>query len=92
MRLVPMAATTLIKIFRKLGFIPARQKGSHLIIQHPDGRSTAIPIHGSKDIGPQLISGILKEAKISREEFFKLLKEILILLGIVARKDEKNAD
>ena len=92
MKLIPIAAIKLIKIFQKLGFVPVRQTGSHLILQHPDGRSVPIPIHAAKEIGPGLLSGILREAKVSREEFFKLLKEILVLLGMLLKGSEQNAD
>ncbi|MBI4177504.1 MAG: type II toxin-antitoxin system HicA family toxin [Candidatus Aenigmarchaeota archaeon] len=92
MRLVPIAAVKLVKILEKAGFQPARQVGSHLRLIHPDGRATTIAIHGSKEINPNILNGILKEAKISREEFFKLLKEILILLGILPPRHEKVSD
>ncbi len=92
MRLVPIAATTLIKILQKLGFNPVRQKGSHLILEHIDGRSIPIPIHGNKEIPPNLLKTILREAKLSREEFFKLLKEILILLSIMLERPKQNAN
>ncbi|MBI4167910.1 MAG: type II toxin-antitoxin system HicA family toxin [Candidatus Aenigmarchaeota archaeon] len=92
MRLFPIAAYKLIRILGKIGFRPVRQEGSHLRLIHPDGRSTTIPIHGAKDIDPNILGEILKQAKLSREEFFKLLKEILILFGIAAREkvNQKN--
>jgi len=34
-----------------------------------------IPVHPGKDIKPGLIRAIIREAGISREKFFKLLKE-----------------
>jgi len=34
-----------------------------------------IPVHPGKDIKPRLIRAIIKEAGLSREDFFKLLKE-----------------
>jgi len=52
----------------ELGFKPLRQKGSHVFYHHPDGRSTAIPFHGSCDIGPVLLNKILKEIKIDRKK------------------------
>lgn len=83
MRLIPIAAIKLIKILEKAGFKAVRQDGSHLRLIHPDGRATTVSIHGSKEIPPRLLNTILKEAKLGREEFFKLLKQILLLLGII---------
>ena len=34
-----------------------------------------IPVHPGKDIKPGLLRAIIKEAGLSREDFFKLLKE-----------------
>ncbi|MBI3412713.1 MAG: type II toxin-antitoxin system HicA family toxin [Candidatus Aenigmarchaeota archaeon] len=87
MRLVPIAAVKLIKLLEKIGFRAVRQKGSHLTLQHPDGRTTVVPIHPGKEISKGTLSGILKQANLSREEFFKLLKELLILLGIMPKRD-----
>ncbi len=81
MRLFPIAALKLIKVLEKIGFKPLRQTGGHLIVGHPDGRSVPIPVHG--EIRPALLNTILKQAKLNRDEFLKLLKEILILLGLV---------
>lgn len=67
---------------------PIRQNGGHLVVGHVNGRSIPIPVHG--EIRTNLLNGILKQAKLSRDEFFKLLKEILILLGIAAEKEERQ--
>jgi len=82
----------LLKILQKAGFQPVRQTGGHLILHHPDGRSIPVPIHGRKQVDPHLLGEILKQAKITRKEFFKLLREILILLGISLRRGEKNVN
>ncbi|MFB2968242.1 type II toxin-antitoxin system HicA family toxin [Aerosakkonema sp. BLCC-F183] len=52
-----------------MGFVKVRQKGSHARWQHPDGRSTTIPIHGNSEIGSWLFYEILKQLGISEEEF-----------------------
>ncbi|MBI4249271.1 MAG: type II toxin-antitoxin system HicA family toxin [Elusimicrobia bacterium] len=49
-----------------------RQKGSHAFYRHPDGRTTTLPHHG-RDIARPLMMEILREAKISPEEFAKKL-------------------
>jgi len=40
------------------------------------GTRTVVPVHAGKEVKPGLIRAIIKEAGISREKFFKLLKEI----------------
>jgi len=44
-------AEELEKAARRLGFVKARQKGSHARWVHADGRATTIPIHPSQEIG-----------------------------------------
>ncbi len=62
----------LLHIIKKLGFVEIRQKGSHLFLEHPDGRTTVIPMHD--EIGSGLLVKIIKEdLKISKEEFEKLV-------------------
>ncbi|HBA65617.1 MAG TPA: hypothetical protein DCZ48_05445, partial [Methylococcaceae bacterium] len=46
---------------------------SHHFVQHPDGRSTVVPIHAGETIGPGLISKILRDCELSREQLQKLL-------------------
>ena len=71
-RLIPISPKNLEKKIIKLGFRPVRQKGSHVFYKHPDGRTTSIPFHGNYEIGPVLLGKILREIKISREEFNQL--------------------
>jgi predicted RNA binding protein YcfA (HicA-like mRNA interferase family) len=34
-----------VKILNNLGFVLARQKGSHQQFRHKDGRTTTVPMH-----------------------------------------------
>ncbi|MGH9909567.1 MAG: type II toxin-antitoxin system HicA family toxin [Nitrososphaerales archaeon] len=34
-----------LKALHKIGFNPVRQTGSHIILEHPDGRHTTVPKH-----------------------------------------------
>ncbi|MCR4324914.1 MAG: type II toxin-antitoxin system HicA family toxin [Candidatus Curtissbacteria bacterium] len=63
-----------VKALKRGGFVEARQTGSHLILWHPDTkRIVSIPIH-SKTLKKGLLSGIIKEANLTLEDFLKLLK------------------
>ena len=68
-RLLPISPHKLEKIILSLGFNPIRQNGSHVFYLHQDGRYTTIPFHGNREIGPNLLQKILKEIKVTREEF-----------------------
>ena len=72
-KLARISGKELCKILERIGFEMIRGKGSHLRLKHPDGRRTVIPIHGNEKIGKGLLKEILNQAKLSREEFEKLL-------------------
>ena len=62
-----------VKAFKRAGFVKARQTGSHLILWHPQTKRIAsIPIH-ARTLKKGLLSGIIKEANLTLEEFLKLL-------------------
>ena len=44
-RLPVYTGKDLIKILREFGFREIRQRGSHVFMAHPDGRTTLVPIH-----------------------------------------------
>ena len=69
----PLTAKKTIRALGKIGFLKVRQKESHIIMRHPDGRMTVVPIHRGEDIGPGLLLEIIKDTKLSKEEFLDLL-------------------
>jgi len=76
LKLKPVKAEKVIKALSKLGFQIVRQKGSHVIMKHPDGRVTVIPVHKGEELGRGILREIIKDAKVSKEEFLKLLKKV----------------
>jgi len=57
----------------KIGFEVVRQKGSHVYLRHADGRATVVPIHKGRDIDRGLLRKIIRDAKISRDEFLDIV-------------------
>jgi len=70
-KLSPVSSKKLIKILNKFGFQKIRQKGSHLRMEHPDGRKTTIPMHPGENVGKGLLHKILKDTQIAPEVFQK---------------------
>lgn len=65
-------AKEVVKILKKLGYLPKRQTGSHLIMYHPKKvKIIPIPMH-TKDLKKGLLKGIIKEAESTEEEFLSL--------------------
>ena len=71
-KLRTISGRDLCKILEKLGFEKIHGKGSHVRFRHPDGRRTVVPVHGNEKFGKGLFIEILKQIKISKEEFDKL--------------------
>ena len=64
----------LVSALERAGFEVTRTKGSHHFLRHPDGRATTVPVHAGETIGPGLLSKILRDTKLSRDELEVLLK------------------
>jgi predicted RNA binding protein YcfA (HicA-like mRNA interferase family) len=56
------------------GFRVVRVRGSHHLLRHADGRTTTVPVHGTEIIGPGLLSRILRDCNLTRDEFINLSK------------------
>lgn len=66
----PLPYRKVAKRLGEFGFVPIRQKGSHVRFAHADGRATEVPFHAREDIDRWLLMRILKAAKIDATEFF----------------------
>ncbi len=66
-----LSGKEVIRRLERLGFKQVRQRGSHLILkkQTPEGDiGCVVPLHDELAVGT--LHGILRQAKISPEEFF----------------------
>ena len=65
---MPHKAKEVLRKLRRAGFEERRQSGSHLVLRHPDGRQTYLPMH-TGDVPTGTFKSILKQAGISEVEF-----------------------
>ncbi len=66
----PLSAKKLVHILEDHGFELTRQRGSHMIFRHPDGRMVPVPLHGKNTpiyIGTCM--AIVKQSGIPPEKF-----------------------
>jgi predicted RNA binding protein YcfA (HicA-like mRNA interferase family) len=62
-------ARQVVRFLKRKGFIEKRQKGSHLLLQHPQtGYRTIVPMHAG-DLPTGLFLKILKDAGYTIDEF-----------------------
>ncbi|MFH1376574.1 MAG: type II toxin-antitoxin system HicA family toxin [Candidatus Woesearchaeota archaeon] len=75
-KLVPISGKKLCKILEKIGFEKIYGKGSHIRFKHKDGRRTVVPVHGNEEIGISLLREILKQIKLSRDDYNNLRRKV----------------
>jgi predicted RNA binding protein YcfA (HicA-like mRNA interferase family) len=65
----------LIQILGKIGFVPARQAGSHVVLVKTDQTGKhAVVVPNHKEIDKGTLVEIIRQAGLKREEFIKLVK------------------
>lgn len=74
MKLRPVEAEKVIEALAKIGFQSVRQKSSHHIMKHPDGRSTVVPVHPGEELGRGILMEIMNDVGMSKKEFLELLE------------------
>jgi predicted RNA binding protein YcfA (HicA-like mRNA interferase family) len=61
-----LSGNDIVKIFQKMGFVVARQKGSHLVLRKGN-RGCVVPMH--KEVAVGTLKNAIKQAGINPEEF-----------------------
>jgi len=73
-KLPVLSGKEIIKALTKIGFVPLRQKGSHVFLRHADGRRTVVPIH--EEVSRSTLMDIIDQTKLTKEEFLRLVRSI----------------
>lgn len=70
-----MPGPEVVKAFERGGFVFQRQSGSHVILFHPGrGTTISVPVHGGKDVKPNMPRKIITDARLTVEEFVALIR------------------
>lgn len=73
-RLPSLNARKVVRALKRAGFLEDRQKGSHLILMHPESNArTVVPVHSGRAIKEPLLRAIVRDAGLSIQEFLELL-------------------
>ncbi|MBI4133673.1 type II toxin-antitoxin system HicA family toxin [Candidatus Uhrbacteria bacterium] len=73
-RLTPLKDRELLPLLYRLGFSELRHGAtSHKILRHADGRQTIVAMHPGKDISVGTLRKILRDIRVSPEDFMSLL-------------------
>jgi len=60
-----------VKAFQKLGFLFHHQRGSHIVLYHPNGRHLSVPDHKELDRGT--LRALIRGAGVTVDDFVDLL-------------------
>ena len=69
-KLPHLSGAEIVRAWERLGFSQARQKGSHVIMKR-GSVGTVVPLHREVRVGT--LSGILRQAGVSADEFIEAL-------------------
>ena len=72
MKLPLLSGREVLAALQRLGFAEIHRKGSHLKMEHPDGRRIVFPYHDEVD--RYTLKGALRDATVPLEDFIKNVK------------------
>jgi len=72
-KLPALTGSEVIRALQRGGFSVIRIRSSHHFMEHGDGRTTVVPVHAGETIGAGLMSKILRDCGLDREQFRSLL-------------------
>ena len=72
MKLPLLSGRQVLSTLKRLGFEEVHRKGSHVKMEHPDGRKIVFPYHDEVD--RYTLKGALKDAEVNIGEFINKIK------------------
>ena len=73
-KLPSIRAREVVRVAEAIGFVLDRQRGSHAVYYRAtDKRRVVIPMHGTKDLKPGTLRGIVQDLGLTIEEFTQRL-------------------
>ena len=70
-----LTATKILKALLRGGYVVVRQIGSHVQLKHPKNVRIFVTVaKHSRDLTRKSLASILKQAKLTTEQFLKLLR------------------
>jgi predicted RNA binding protein YcfA (HicA-like mRNA interferase family) len=72
MKLPLLSGRQVLAALQRLGFAEIHRRGSHVKMEHPDGRRIVFPFHD--EIDRYTLKGALQDADVDLAEFLKQVK------------------
>jgi predicted RNA binding protein YcfA (HicA-like mRNA interferase family) len=71
-RLPLVSGQAAIRALGRAGFFRVSQKGSHVKVRNPDGRTAIVPLHD--ELARPTLASVLRQAGLSVDDFLALLR------------------
>ena len=72
MKLPLLTGRQVLAALQRLGFVEIDRRGSHVKLEHPDGRRIVFPYH--REVDRYTLKGALRDADITVEDFLREVK------------------
>ena len=72
MKLPLLSGRQVVAALQRLGFVEIHRRGSHVKMEHADGRRIVSPFHD--EIDRNTLKGALRDADVDETEFFQQVK------------------
>ncbi len=72
MKMPRLSGRQVLAALQRLGFAEIHRKGSHVKMEHPDGRRIVFPFHD--EIDRYTLKGAIQDADVDLAEFLKQVK------------------
>lgn len=69
-KLPRVSGAEVVRALERLGFVVARQRGSHIVLRRG---STGCVVPNHRELKTGTLAGVLKQAGVSAEDFMKVL-------------------
>ena len=73
-KLPRVSANKVTTVLERIGFVLARQSGSHKIYKNIEGKRVTIPYHSGKILHPKVLKNIIRDADLTVERFKELMR------------------
>lgn len=72
MKLPLLSGRRVLAALNRLGFVEIERRGSHVKMEHPDGRRIVFPFH--REVDRYTLKGALRDADIAVDDFLRQIK------------------
>ena len=72
-KLPRVSAAKVIAVLERLGFVLARQSGSHKVYKSKEGKRVTVPWHPQQILHPKVLRSILRDADLTVEKLKDLM-------------------